>query len=137
MSLELYKTGQGRYARWAAYLLAGLLILYGAIRLYATINVPGQNVWVEELPIVGTLSLYKVIAAVVFFMGMYALHMLLNRPTSVDMLIDTEQEMKKVSWPTKAEVKSATVVVAFVTFLLALLLFGFDEILRRLFRLVF
>ena len=125
------------YARWTAYFLLGILVLYGAIRLYATINVPGEGLLVENVPILGTISSYNLIAALVFFMGVYALHLVLNRASSVDMLIDTEQEMKKVSWPSKAEVKSATLVVALVTFIMAILLFGFDEILRRLFQLVF
>ena len=137
MSLEPLKPGQGKYARWTAYFLLGLLVLYGAIRLYATINVPGEGLLVENVPILGTISSFNLIAALVFFMGVYALHLVLNRASSVDMLIDTEQELKKVSWPSRAEVKSATLVVALVTFLMAILLFGFDEVLRRLFRLVF
>jgi preprotein translocase SecE subunit len=54
----------------------------------------------------------------------------------VDLLIDTEQEMKKVSWPSRKEVQSATLVVVLVTVTMAMLLFGFDEILQALFGLV-
>ena len=62
---------------------------------------------------------------------------MLNRPASVDTLIDTEQELKKVSWPSKTEVRNATLVVVLVTFVMAILLFGFDRILQWVFRLVY
>ena len=137
MSLEIYKKGQGKYARGSAYLLCGLLILFGAIRLHATFNVPGEHVWVADVPIIGSITLYKVVATLAFLGGMLALHLVLNRPKSTDLLIDTEQEMRKVSWPSRAEVKSATIVVVVVTFVMGLSLFGFDELLRRLFRLVY
>jgi len=61
----------------------------------------------------------------------------LNRPKSVDLLIETEQEMKKVTWPTLPEVWNATVVVVLVTATLAVTMYGFDQILVRLFKLVY
>jgi len=136
MGLELYKVGQGRYARGVAYLLGAGLIIFGGIRLYATINVPGRE-WVKDIPVVGHISLYNVIALAVVLIGLLLLHLVLNRPTAVDALIDTEQELKKVSWPSKREVRNATVVVILVTFVMAILLFGFDRILQWVFRLVY
>jgi len=134
--LEIYKPGQGRGARGAAYVLGGLLIIFGGIRLYATINVPG-NEWVSDVPLIGAISPYNVIALVVVLLGLLGLHLLLNRQPVVDTLIDTEAEMKKVSWPSKREVKNATVVVVIVTFTMAMILFGFDRLLREFFRLIF
>ena len=55
MSLEIYKKGQGKVARVSAYILLGLLILFGAYRLHATFNVPGEGVLVEKLPVIGDL----------------------------------------------------------------------------------
>ena len=136
MNLEIYKKGQGKYARGSAYLLGGLLILFGAVRLHATFNVPGQHVWVTDLPIIGSITLYKVISAAVFLGGMLALHLVLNGNKTADLLIDTEQEMRKVSWPSRKEVQSATMVVVVVTFIMGMALFGFDEVLQRVFRLI-
>ncbi|MFV1959435.1 MAG: preprotein translocase subunit SecE [Planctomycetota bacterium] len=135
-TLEIYKQGQGKSARIFAYALGGGLILFGGIRLYATINVPGRE-WVQGVPVIGHVSLYNTIAFAVVLLGFLGLHLVLNRPSMADMLIDTEQEMKKVSWPSKQEVWNATLVVVLVTFALALMLYGFDWLLRWFFQLVY
>lgn len=136
MGLEIQKYGQGKIARLTAYLLGIALIVFGGIRLYATINVPGVE-WVKSVPLLGHLSPYNTVAIVVVLLGVLGLHLVLNRPSAVDLLIDTEQELKKVSWPSRREVQSATLVVSLVTFTVALLLFGFDALLHWLFRLVY
>ncbi len=134
--LEIYKPGQGKIARSVTYVLGALLVIFGGVRLYATINVPGGE-WVTGVPVIGHVSIYNVIALVVVLLGMLALHLVLNMPRSVETLIDTEQELKKVSWPSKREVKNATFVVVLVTFVTAVALFGFDELLRWVFQLVY
>jgi len=136
MGLELYKAGQGKYARGIAYALGAGLIVFGGVRLYATINVPGQE-WVKDVPLIGHVSIYNTIALGIVLLGMLLLHLVLNRPGAVDALVDTEQELKKVSWPSKIEVRNATLVVVLVTFVMALLLFGYDRILQWVFRLVY
>jgi len=136
MGLELYKAGQGKYARGVAYLLGAGMIIFGGIRLYATINRPGRE-WVENVPLIGHVSIYNTVALAVVLLGFLLLHLVLNRPAAVDALIDTEQELKKVSWPSKLEVRNATLVVVLVTFVLALLMYGFDRILQWVFRLVY
>lgn len=136
MGLEIYKPGQGKIARGVAYLLGTALVLFGAKSLYANINRPGSE-WVDQVPLIGEISIYNTVALAVFLLGVLGLHLVLNRPSAVDLLIDTEQELKKVSWPSRREVKNATIVVAIVTFVLAGLLYGFDALLQWLFRLVF
>jgi preprotein translocase SecE subunit len=137
MSLEIYKKGQGKMARVSAYVLASLLILFGVYRLHATFNVPGEGVLAENLPLIGSLTIMKLISAAAFLVGLLLLHLILNRPAAADLLIDTEQEMRKVSWPSWAEVKSATGIVVVVTFVMGLSLFGFDKALQGLFRFIF
>ena len=136
-TLGLYKAGQAKTSRWAAYLLGALLIFLGALSLYGFINRPGTGILVEGLPILGTLTWFKLIAVFVFILGVYVMHRILNRPAMVDLLIDTEQELRKVSWPSKAEVKNATLVVALVTFVMGFILFWADELLQLLFRFFF
>ena len=60
-----------------------------------------------------------------------------DKPKTVDLLIETELEMKKVSWPTIEEAMSATWVVAFVTLLLTASLFFFDFLLASFFGFIF
>ncbi len=140
MSLEIYKRGQGKTARTTAYLLLSLLVLFGAWRMHATFNDPGD--WTgtplaEGLPLIGNLTWMKIVAAAVFLMGMLCMHLILNKASMADLLIDTEQEMRKVSWPSWPEVKSATLIVVLVTFVMGLALFGFDQALQGLFSLIF
>lgn len=137
MGLEIIKKGQGVWSRSSAYLLGASLILFGAWSLYASINRPNQGILVEDLPLIGTLTAFHVVALVVAGAGLLGLHWYLNKPKSVDLMIETEQEMKKVSWPTLPEVWNATIVVAVVTATLALAMSLFDLALRRLFHLVF
>jgi preprotein translocase SecE subunit len=137
MGLDVYKKGQGSLARLAAYAIGIVLIAFGVLRFFATINVPNENVLVPGLPLLGDLSVYKVVSLVLLVAALIGLHLLLNRPRSVDLLIETEQEMKKVSWPTLPEVWNATLVVVLVTVLLAVTMYGFDLALSRLFKLVF
>lgn len=136
MGLEIYKAGQGKWARGAAYFLGVALILFGGIRLYASINVPGHE-WIKGIPLIGSISIYNTIALVVVLFGVLLLHIILNRPGMADLLLETEQELKKVSWPSKREVRNATLVVTLVTFTMAMLLYGFDNLLRVVFALVF
>ncbi len=137
MSLEIYKKGQGKVARSCAYAIIGVLVAFGAIRFHAAFNVPGEGVLVESVPVIGSITILKVAALALFLVGLLAMHVVLNGGKLVDMLIDTEQEMRKVSWPSWPEVKSATLVVVAVTFILGASLFGFDRVLRGLFSFIF
>ncbi|MCA8942485.1 MAG: preprotein translocase subunit SecE [Planctomycetes bacterium] len=74
-----------------------------------------------------------IITIVVLAVCGVAIHLVLNRPKSADLLIDTEAELRKVTWPTGSETWNGTVAVvitvavmlfylAFADFLLAELL---------------
>ena len=137
MALELYKKGQGNTARSSAYAIGALLIGFGAIRLFAAFNVPGVGVLTPDLPVIGALTITKVVAFAVGIAGVLGLHFVLNRPKSVDLLIETEAEMRRVSWPTMKQVWNATLVVAFVSFLLAVTMSGLDLVIRKILGLIF
>jgi preprotein translocase SecE subunit len=137
MGLELHKKGQGTVARGTAYLLGASIIVYGAIRLYANLGGPLSRVLAEKLPLVGDVTIRKVVALVVGLGGLLGLHLLLNRPQSVDLMIDTEVEMRKVSWPSLPQVWNAALVVVLVTCVLAACMSVFDFGLRRILLLVF
>ncbi len=54
-------------------------------------------------------------------------------PTVYDFCIETVAETRKVVWPTKKETRDHTVVVVVVSILIALMLWGFDQVWKRLF----
>ncbi|MEC8240045.1 MAG: preprotein translocase subunit SecE, partial [Planctomycetota bacterium] len=60
---------------------------------------------------------------------------LVQLPRFADFLIAVEAEMNKVSWPAQGELVKASIVVIFVIFFLAGVLFSFDLIWNSLFRL--
>lgn len=137
MSLELYKKGQGSVARRCAYGIAGILIAFGALRFHATFNVPGEGVLIEHIPVLGAVTYLKIGSFVLFLLCLLGAHLVLNSHKLVDLLIDTEQEMRKVSWPSWPEVKSATLVVVIVTVVMGMSLYGFDKGLQGLFSFIF
>ena len=52
-------------------------------------------------------------------------------------LIDTKNELKKVTWPTKDELKESTRVVIVASFLLTAFIGVIDQILSRIVQLIF
>ena len=132
MSLEIYKKGQGTRARVTAYILLGLLVLFGAWACHGEFNTVGRGVGLpvhdslSHLPLIGALTWMKLIAAGVFFAGMVCVHLFLNRPQSADLMIDTEQEMRKVSWPTWSELQSSAVVVSVASLIIAFAVYLMD-----------
>jgi preprotein translocase SecE subunit len=130
-ALAILKPGQASAARWTAYILAALLVGMGVRSLFATFNRPGEGVLAPGLPVVGDLTWIKIICVSVFILGMYAVHRAFNRERSVDLLIETEQELRKVSWPSGRDVKSATLVVSIVTVVMGAILFWADWLLER------
>ena len=59
----------------------------------------------------------------------------LSRPATVNALIETESELKKVSWPTADESRNATVIVILVALVLTAALFVFDQAIAKLLQL--
>ncbi len=55
---------------------------------------------------------------------------------SVDFLVATDGEMKKVHWTTAREIRGSTIVVIVAAFMIAGILYGIDQIFAGLFRLI-
>jgi preprotein translocase subunit SecE len=131
-----YKQDQGRLARMAAFWALALLVLYGCRSLYITL--PGW--WeklgtplidsVKKLPLLSlNLNWSLVIATLVLAAAWIALYRWQQTPKVADLLIDTETELTKVTWPTVSDaVNSSLVVVGVVLFLMAFLA-GMDAML--------
>jgi preprotein translocase SecE subunit len=137
MGFEILKKGQGTLARATAYAFGAGLIAFGAYRFFATFNRGDAEVYARDLPLLGDVTIWKILAIAIGVGGVVLLHLVLNRPKPVDSMIETEQELRKVSWPTLPEVWNATIVVVLVTTVLAITMYGFDLVLVRLLKLVF
>lgn len=134
-----YKSDQGRLARLAAFWSLAALAFYGCVSLRSTLSSAfggklGQPFFagMKQVPILGlSLSPALLITAVVLVAAWFFLYRWQQTPKVADLLIDTENELRKVTWPTIAEaVNSSLVVIACVLFLMGFLA-GADYLLGR------
>jgi preprotein translocase SecE subunit len=137
-----YKKDQGRLTRMAAFWSLAILIFYGCWSLREELStrfagadgkpVLGQPILGIRIPILGVdVTPALLIAAAVFTGAIIALHRWQQTPKVADLLIETETEMRKVTWPTFSEaVNSSVVVIVCVIFLMAFLA-GADFLLSQ------
>lgn len=117
----LYKPSQGKITRQVTCAVLWIVVGLASIRLYQTID-HATDIW----RYVGSLAL--------FVIGFWASYRAVNYPKFADFLIAVEAEMNKVSWPSRGELIRSSVVVIFVIFMLAIVLFGYDVLWQYLFK---
>ncbi len=106
-------------AFWALMLLIAYGCLGGfVIMLDRTLSAEINKTLVEQFPLFGTLKVSTLIALAVLALSGYVIHRFLNRPKAVDLLIDTESEMRKVTWPSLPETWTGTLAVMFTVLIL-------------------
>ena len=118
--LSWARPGLGRAVRIFSFVFIGSLVAFGAYALYMAPSI--SSVWWRDIAgpwgLMGkSVSLKPILfpAAAVFLTLMAATYLALNREKSADFLIETEGEIKKVSWPARKEyVGSAAIVVLVV-----------------------
>ncbi len=147
----IYRRGQGAWARGlAAGALAlvavfGVAELSGALSRLLSLNQELSAVEVPFLEVHLALTWATVICAVVFAACALGVWFLLNHPKTVDFLIETGEEMRKVSWPWDPaaqgtywgflpnkgrELFNNSLVVIIGVFVIAGMLFAFDFVLQ-------
>ncbi len=118
----VYKRSQGRIARQVTCATIWVTFALGAWR--AWVNLSGSS------------STRYLIGGAILAFGVWIGYRVVNVPQFADFLIAVEAEMNKVSWPSRAELIRSSIVVIFVIFLLASVLFGYDLIWQSLFKLI-
>ena len=112
--LSVYKPGQGYYTRMGTVVGVSLVSLLGILWLWE---------FMEAIKIEGINSLYVAAIGAILIGGVitFAMYYLVFvKPGSVDFLIATEGEMKKVNWSTRREVVGSTAAVITTAVILAL-----------------
>ena len=127
-----YKKDQGRLARMTAFWSGTIFLFYGCVSLKReltglTLLDLAQPIGGFEIPILGLeLSPALLIATLVFLGGTFLFNRWLERPKQADTLIDTESEMKKVTWPSLSETMSNAITVVMTVVILMAILAFFD-----------
>lgn len=116
----IYKRSQGQVARKVTFVAVAIGVSLGCWRL---------NIFLGASSPAYRLGIPGVLAAI----GLWISYRLVNFPEFADFLISVEAEMNKVSWPSRGELFRSSLVVIFVIFFLAGVLFGFDLALRQFF----
>jgi preprotein translocase SecE subunit len=133
-----YREDQGRHARMAAFWSIVFFVGFGCKFLHdVLIQWAGmrQPLGGARIPIVGVdLTPAFLVTAAIFLAGLILVQRWLQRPKIADLLIDTEAELKKVTWPKGSEVWNASIVVIISAVLLGVFLAVADVFLFRLMR---
>lgn len=137
--LEFYKKGQGSIARLLALVSSGLLVVWGGYALWVTLQGTGAAKMLSfEVPHVGLkINLALIIAVAVVVLAWVGTVWVLNRPRSVDLLVETESEMRKISWPSKQEAWNSSIVVVVTVLVMMGLLFFYDIMLNLILSFLF
>ena len=131
MALTVYKSGQGYWTRVMTAIGIGTLSLGAAVWFNAKILVVyilgnTQNALYWQAGIVAGTAL--VVGALLWYF--------LNKPKVADFMIATENEMKKVNWPTRKAIVALTWIVIAGTLMIAAILFvadfGFTNLFQEL-----
>ena len=109
--MDIYKKGQGNRTRALVAIAAGLLVVFGVSDAMESVTAPGN---------------YIMSGLVVVLIGGGGLFFPFFHRRTVDFLIDTQAEMKKVAWPPWAEVRGSTAVVIVSVIIMSMFLMGVD-----------
>ena len=137
LSIFRFKPDQGRLARGAAFWLTTALVFYGCQTLYLFLQWGwAQEKLVEwEIPVFNLPVNLALIISVVVFLGFETLLLkLINSVKLGTLLIETETEMKKVTWPSVSDSFNSSMVVLIAVIFFMLFLGISDIVLHFIFK---
>ncbi len=123
--LRLYRPGQGQIVRWATAAAAGILAVTGSMFVADQLR---------QWPLTSDLTVRSIaVVLVLVAMGVLTWWLVGIHKSTVEFMIATEGEMKKVNWTTTKELIGATKVVILMVLLFGALLFTVDLIFMFIF----
>ena len=132
-----YKKNQGRIARMIAFWSMAILAFYGCTSLYGELVVLFPDSLATpiidwQIPILGlAFSPALVVATLTLLLAFWLLARWEQKPTNAELLIETENEMRKVSWPTIEEATNGSWTVLMTVAFLMVFLATADFLLGR------
>ena len=137
-----YRKDQGRMARMTAFWSLAILIFYGCVSLRTELATTfaeslGQPINGMRIPVLGLdLSPALLITAFVLALSLAMLYRWEQTPKNADLLIETESELRKVSWPSLDEAINGSWAVMLTVLVLMGFLAGIDFLLGRVARVI-
>lgn len=136
--LSVYKADQGRGVRLFMALSCLVLSLWACVNLYdliTPVDMPPGSVWldVDLLGLRFPVSGYMIPPAALFLGIALVVWHLTHRPKVAEFLIETEGELKKVSWPGRKEWINSSLAVMVVILIFVVYLYAVDTGLSALF----
>jgi preprotein translocase SecE subunit len=144
MKIINYKEKEGLIIRYVTWGLTGLLDLFGSIALYYFFPIedvakdpPVSTFWGTSLIHIpffdvdfrlGLLICLAIFAIVAILLNRF----LINNAKAADFLIDTEYEVRKVSWPPKNEYWGSSVAVIISVVIIGTFVFIVDILLTQI-----
>jgi preprotein translocase SecE subunit len=131
------KPGLGKWVRLSAYAGIAAMSLFGCYAFYMSPSI-ASSWWRDVFPPIMVFGKGIALKPVFFpSVGIFAtvmlvVFLLLNREKWADFLIDTEGEIKKVSWPARKEYLGSSMVVVLVVAVVSIFLHFVDLGLSRL-----
>jgi preprotein translocase subunit SecE len=125
----VYKRSQGKIIRQVTFAAIAISLLLGAWQLFDLLRTADRSGWWYVVP-----GMEYIVPGAILLVGSWFAYRLVNYPQFADFLISVEAEMNKVSWPSQAELIRSSLVVIFLMFFLAFVLFGFDLTWQILFK---
>jgi preprotein translocase SecE subunit len=133
-----YRSDQGRHARMAAFWAMVFFLVFGCRFMNdLLIQSPAlrEPLGGIRIPVVGvSLSPAFLISFGVFVVCLLAVVRWQQRPRVADLLIETEAELRKVTWPKGSEVWNSAIIVIVFVVLLGIFLAATDAVLFRVMR---
>lgn len=120
---DLYKPNQGKNARLLTAIGMGVIVVLGAWRAY------------DVFDTAATVTRYSVPAVGALIFGWICFR-ILHYPPFAEFLVATQAEMNKVSWTSRDDLRRATAVVLSTVVIMALFLFGVDQVWSYLLHLI-
>ena len=152
---QAYRPGQGKMSRTLILWTGFLLLAWGCRSLMLALpeffprmgqglnefqafgGALPQEAWSVDLVFFATkVSSALAIAVVVLLAGSLWWWRFMNRPKWADLVIEMEQELKKVSWPTFGDAWQSTLVVTAFTVALVAMTFLFDIVIGSVIELI-
>ena len=131
---KMYKEGQGKWARVLVVSAVALGAVYAVVALHEALPSRGLSTF----PVLGFTYDYRfliegpiLIAALAFAVWLF------NHPPAADFLIETETELRKVTWPSRKEEVNNSIVVVVTVVIIGAFVLSWDLLLSLIQKVVY